>query len=868
MEHLNALPAGTRLGEYEIEGMLGEGGFGITYRTYDANLNKVVAIKEYLPRDIATRTNTRTVVPTSRADQADYEWGLERFLDEARTLARFNHPHLNKVQRYFEAHGTAYLVLEYVEGETLSAVLQRQGTLSQAHIERLLSEVLSGLEEVHAAGYIHRDLKPSNLMVQPDGSVVVLDFGAARQAVGQRSRSVTSILTPGYAPIEQYATKAEKIGPWSDLYALGMVAYQCVSGLRGTELPDAVSRRMAQDDGEVSPKAAVEVGQGRYDRQLLAAIDWAIEVQEDARPRSIVAWRQALPTLAPSQGQAIPQPNPPVPPDARPALPRWATVAGIVALIVAVGAGAYWLGQRMSGGPPQQVAVPPPAVQESQQVTSPAPQGTVSAPPTEEETVVSPAPVVQEPSAPAPPDPAAIEAALGLGREERIVIQRGLRALEYAPGPADGAFGPSTRQALTQWQTAKGYAATGYLEREQVDALLDVGRDMVPMGAFVVETEPVGATVELLGIEERYRSGLELPVGRYQVEVRAAGYEAQRVWVDHTASGEPHQVALAAERQPFTIIAEPAAARIRLVNIPERYEAGIALPAGAYQVEVSVAGYQTVTETVVHGAAPTERRIALARASRQPGERFRDCPTCPELVVVPAGWYRMGSPSHEENRSDDEGPVHRVTIAQPFAVGVYEVTVGEWDACVSGGGCNGYRPDDAGWGRGRRPVINVSWDDAQAYVRWLSRQTGQSYRLLSEAEWEYVARAGTTTPFHFGRTISPAQANYDGNYTYGGGRQGQYRERTVPVGSFRPNAFGLYDVHGNVWEWVQDCWNGSYAGAPSDGRVWETGDCRRRVLRGGSSDNNARNLRSAYRYRNTADNRNNDNGFRITRSLP
>ena len=179
MEHLNALPTGTRLGEYEIEAVLGAGGFGITYRAQDVNLGKVVAIKEYLPRDFAMRTNARTVVPTSSADRADYEWGLRRFLDEARTLARFNHPHLNKVQRYFEAHGTAYLVLDYVEGETLSAVLQRQGRLSEAAVTRLLRDVLSGVEEVHAAGYVHRDLKPGNLMVQPDGSIMVLDFGAA-----------------------------------------------------------------------------------------------------------------------------------------------------------------------------------------------------------------------------------------------------------------------------------------------------------------------------------------------------------------------------------------------------------------------------------------------------------------------------------------------------------------------------------------------------------------------------------------------------------------------------------------------------------------------------------------------------------------
>ena len=170
MEHLNALPAGTRLGEYEIESVLGAGGFGITYRAYDANLKKIVALKEYLPSEIATRTHTRTVMPTSPANQADYKWGLERFLDEARTLARFDHPHLNKVHRYFEAHGTAYLVLEYIEGEPLSVLLRQHQALRQGEVKRLLANVLSGLEAVHAAGYVHRDLKPGNLMVQSDGS--------------------------------------------------------------------------------------------------------------------------------------------------------------------------------------------------------------------------------------------------------------------------------------------------------------------------------------------------------------------------------------------------------------------------------------------------------------------------------------------------------------------------------------------------------------------------------------------------------------------------------------------------------------------------------------------------------------------------
>ena len=274
-------------------------------------------------------------------------------------------------------------------------------------------------------------------------------------------------------------------------------------------------------------------------------------------------------------------------------------------------------------------------------------------------------------------------------------------------------------------------------------------------------------------------------------------------------------------------------------------------------------------------AAEARRRQAEAerkeqeQASSEPGRRFRDCDGawCPEMVVVPSGSYMMGSPESEARRDNDEGPRHRVRIAKPFAVGVYEVTFEEWDACRRGGGCS-HNPGDKGWDRGRRPVINVSWEDAQAYVRWLSRETGERYRLLSESEWEYVARAGTTGPFHFGATLSTAQANYDGNYTYGSGRKGRYRERTEPVGSFPANAFGVHDVHGNVWEWVEDCWHDSYRGAPGDGRAWTVGgDCSRRVLRGGSWSNVPRSLRSANRLWFPAGIRNGLTGFRVARTL-
>ena len=270
------------------------------------------------------------------------------------------------------------------------------------------------------------------------------------------------------------------------------------------------------------------------------------------------------------------------------------------------------------------------------------------------------------------------------------------------------------------------------------------------------------------------------------------------------------------------------------------------------------------------GRHESEARVLLAEVSKpawEVGKRFRDCDDCPELVVVPAGSYEMGSPSGEEDRSDYEGPVHRVRISEPFAVGVYEVTFREWDACRRGGGCS-HNPGDAEWGRGTRPVINVSWEDAKEYVRWLSQETGKEYRLLSESEWEYVARAGTTGPFHFGSTISPEEANYDGRFAYGSGRKGRSRNRTVPVGSFPANAFGLHDVHGNVWEWVEDCWHDSYRGAPSDGSAWTAGaNCDHRVLRGGSWSSAPGGLRSADRGWNAAGFRYIGIGFRVARTL-
>ena len=251
---------------------------------------------------------------------------------------------------------------------------------------------------------------------------------------------------------------------------------------------------------------------------------------------------------------------------------------------------------------------------------------------------------------------------------------------------------------------------------------------------------------------------------------------------------------------------------------------------------------------------------AAQEKALKPGISFRECAQdCPEMVVLPTGEFMMGAPATEKDRNDDEGPQRSVTIAKPFAVSKFEVTFADWDACVSVGGCP--QVGDSGFGRGTRPVIYVSWDEAQQYAAWFSKMTGRPYRLLTEAEWEYAARAGSTTAYFWGDEIGKGNANCGGCGSQWDGRQ------TAPVGSFVPNAFGLYDMAGNVWQWVQDCYHDNYNGALTDGSAWTTGDCSRRAVRGGSWFNGPPNVRSAGRDGVAAGGRGDRLGFRLGRTL-
>lgn len=353
--------------------------------------------------------------------------------------------------------------------------------------------------------------------------------------------------------------------------------------------------------------------------------------------------------------------------------------------------------------------------------------------------------------------------------------------------------------------------------------------------------------------------------------VQEATKHKQRPWLSSSPIDRAFKfipgtaVAIATPDLPATPPVAPTPKPPADADIARKYEAEVRT-AALEQQPAAKAAEQTQTLTPVGLLSPEAERAL------KPAERFKECDTCPEMVTVPAGTFVMGSPASEPGHQTNEAPEQQITFARAFAVGRSAVTFSEWNACVAEGGCNAYRPGDYGWGGGKRPVINVSWNDAQAYIKWLSQKTGASYRLLSEAEHEYATRGCASptcpsTPFWFGAQISPERANYDWRFSYNGSAKAQPPRRTVATDASEPNPFGVLQVHGNVREWVADCWNASLAGTPRDGTARSTGDCDSHAVRGGAWADEPKDLRSAKRGWEMTEERRAEIGFRVARTL-
>lgn len=283
---LKSLPDNFQLYEFKLERVLGQGGFGITYLARDTNLMQHVAIKEYYPREFANRDSTFTIHAVGNAEDKDtFTWGLKRFLDEARVLAQLSHPNIISIKRFFEANGTAYLVMEYCDGKPLDEIIRDHGPLSESELNGILFPLLDGLEHVHEKAFLHRDIKPANIFIRLNGSPVLLDFGAAKHEMTSHSKSVTSLATAGYAPFEQYSTKGKQ-GAWSDIYGLAATIYRAISGTKPQDAPD----RMLED----TLVPASELLKGKFDPNLLAALDKALAIRPELRPQTIAEFRNLI----------------------------------------------------------------------------------------------------------------------------------------------------------------------------------------------------------------------------------------------------------------------------------------------------------------------------------------------------------------------------------------------------------------------------------------------------------------------------------------------------------------------------------------------------------------------------------------------
>lgn len=447
-----ALAPGRVVGRYEVLEVLGQGGFGITYRVRDTQLDREVALKEYLPPALAIRQDGASVLPRSTEAADDFSWGRERFVAEGRTLANLHDaPAIVKVFDFIEANGTSYMVMELVRGGTLEDRVKEKGPLLPPEIDTFLPPLIEGLQRVHATGYLHRDIKPGNILLNEAGLPTLIDFGAARLAIAGRSSTMTAIFTPGYAAPEQFATG--KQGPWTDIYGLAATLHHAITG----KAPPSAFDRLLEDTYQ--PLAGLQlIG---YAPQLLAGIDAGLAVRFEERPQSIAAWRALLggPMADANTTVVMPQPvvpamsptpptppTPPSPPTALAVSPRPsrrpAAIAALLIALLGLAGGYYFLSRAPQPLPPVEAVAAAPAA-----TPATAPE-------------VDPAVTARDG-----------EQALQLVPADRQRIQAVLTSLGYDTRGTDGTFGQRSREMIAAWQKAKGQAATGYLTAAQVPAL-------------------------------------------------------------------------------------------------------------------------------------------------------------------------------------------------------------------------------------------------------------------------------------------------------------------------------------------------------------------------------------------------------------
>ncbi len=861
-EETNALPQGYNLLRYQIDGVLGAGGFGITYKATHESLGNEVAIKEYFPAEWAyrdhngttVRANAQGQIPARSSEPPCYDWGLQRFLDEARILVQVNHPGVVRVRDYFTANGTAYIVMEYEVGESLSATLQRGGILPEPQLRRLLNDIMPALEAVHAQGYLHRDIKPSNLYIRAsNGQVLLLDFGAARQALGRRSRSVTSVVTPGYSPIEQYVTVGEDYGPWTDIYATGAVLYRCITGMPPIEAPGRVLKDPVQP--------AVEMGAGLYSTGLLRLVDQAIAVRPEDRFQTIAAMREALqtadltdtradlsqlPPLDPNLLDQVSVPSfgktwdeedsqrPPTPrsrPTGRPGVPSRPSQRTNEAASTPGARRPREVGDRE----PKDAFEPASAELFSARIRHEDADGSLPLLET----------IWEQLDELAPPAPAATEPPA---------------AAEAAPAPLQSSEPLLKHPSPSALEHLKKVSTIRRIEPRADAAAVARPAGLPPSNDQVAVFEPT-----MIGPRPLQWSRLLIIVFTV-LGLSGIGLLAYQAYDTLQQQRQQEAVELQKYQQAEAVRLAQEQAKTRDAEVVHYLEqARNAINAKDWTLAANYLDRAAALNPDHAALATVQAELVAAERSRLTIKTYTENALGLDLHWMEGGCFEMGSPATERDRGRDEASHH--VCVKSFWMSKTEITNAQFRR---------FKPNhDSGSFQKRslnedtQPAVNLNWEAAKAFAEWLSWEvgSGQRFRLPTEAEWEYAARANTTTRYPWGNDIDPRHTNFSDRNDPTGSSIGNLNDGyavTAPVRNYRPNALGLHDMAGNVWEWTCSDYNPNYGGdeqrcstlRPNEGQ---------RVVRGGSWASGAGDLRVAKRLARKPDHRDAMTGFRVIR---
>lgn len=811
MKHQSAaLQPGTHIGDLQISAILGVGSFGITYLVTDPTIGTRFALKEYLPSGHVTRRDDGTLKPVNESSARTFAVGLEQFLAEARVVAALDHPNVVKVLRYFEANGTAYFLMPYYQGQPLHHLLESEGTLSPNEARDLLLPLMEALEYIHAQGIIHQDIKPANIYMTDSSGPILLDFGVAA-AHGGESQDQPKLGSAGYAAPEQSDSDG-RIGPWTDIYAVAATLYRCITGTIPAPSPE---RRTAIEGGAEDPlKPFAKTAASNQYGGIGDALGLGLNINPQDRPRDVSQWKKSFKSIdwrrsVISDGAAESYPK-----EGREWLPR--TLLGAFILVMAA-IGIFLLTEK---SPDDQIQLP------DFGATKPS------------------SPAARQPGAeePTPEETTRWQAALQadtIGAYRRFI--------------SDYPKSVYRNQAETQLEILDEKAWQELAAEDSVAAYEDY-LELFPDGLHQAEAM---VRIDEIKQEEARRERERLELEKQE----------QQAWETASNTRTIASFDLYIAEWPSGLHIEEAK-RIRRIlkdqaNDNQAFEAALRLN--------TKDAFQAYIDAFPQGVNVATALQHLDDLDLRPGKSFKDCDVCPRMMVVPAGTFWQGADDSSTLSLSMEKPRRQVTINEPFAVGLYEITLAEWDACFNEKGCTSMAGDN-GWGRGQRPVIMVSWNDAQEYVRWISEKTGQSYRLPSESEWEYVARAGEESEWPGGDPALACQyGNIAGTETGFKWQHGHCGDKlavgTAPAGSFRANSFGLYDTIGNVSEWTSDCMNLSYIDAPVDGSAWGRGICSSHITRGGSWITGSKEIRLPARFNLKNGDSNDFTGFRVARTI-